>query len=187
MSAQTSIEVYWDRFLEHQARRAAEPLMSPSSADRQPASAGAGDRKEDDPAGDGRSLRPAYTAWGFGNSPAMADELGGLVLQGIKTGTATLLWEIEVEQEPIPAVGDFSIVLDGAGEPLCIIRTARVEILPFNQVGAEHADAEGEGDRSLAYWREAHWRFFGMVCQEIKRRPEENMPIVCERFEVVFR
>lgn len=30
-----------------------------------------------------------FEAWSFGNSARMANELGGLVMDGIKTGTAT--------------------------------------------------------------------------------------------------
>ena len=62
-----------------------------------------------------------------------------------------------------------------------------MEVLPFNQVGTEHAAAEGEGDLSLDYWRQVHWEFFGRECRNIGRKLDENMPVVCERFEVIFR
>jgi uncharacterized protein YhfF len=44
---------------------------------------------------------------------------------------------------------------------------------------------EGEGDRSLAYWREAHRTFFGR--QRFEHRTfAEGMPLVCKRFRLVF-
>ena len=116
----------------------------------------------------------------------MANELGRLVRDGTKTATCGLLWEYEHEGEPLPEVGELGIVLDGDGEPLCLIETTEVHVLPFDQVDAEHAHAEGEGDRTLAYWRDAHWRFFSRLCQKIDRVPSETMPLVCERFRVVF-
>lgn len=129
----------------------------------------------------------AFTAWSFGHTSAIADELGALVVAGRKTGTASLLWAYEVQHEPLPQVGDYSVILNGAGRPLCIIQTTHLEIRPFNAVTAEHAYAEGEDDRSLAAWREVHWRVFGLECAALGLERTETMPVLCERFRVVFR
>lgn len=127
-----------------------------------------------------------YEAWSFGDSPAMADELGQLVKAGTKTATCSLLWEYEADGEPIPQIGDLSVILDGRKEPLCIIETTEIEIKPYNAVDARFAYDEGEGDRSLADWRAAQWRFFGRSCERIGRRPAETMPLVCERFRRIY-
>lgn len=127
-----------------------------------------------------------YTAWGFGDSAAMADELGMLVRNGRKTATCSLLWEYETEGELLPEAGDFSIILDGQGRPLCIIETTEVAIRPYNTVDAAFAAAEGEGDLSLDYWRQGHWRYFDRICRLIGREPALDMPLVCERFEVRY-
>ena len=124
-------------------------------------------------------------AWAFGDSPELADELLGLVLEGVKTGTAGALWDYEDEGEPVPQPGSLSIVLDGAGEPRALLRTTAVEVLPFDQVGEEHAHSEGEGDGTLESWRrehEAYWRR-GLSGG---RTFAEDMPVVCERFEVLY-
>lgn len=125
-------------------------------------------------------------AWAFGRGAEMADELGGLVVSGIKQATASLLWEYEAEGSELPKPGDLSIILDGKNEPLCLIETVEIQVKPFNQVDERFAYDEGEGDRSLKYWRDAHWCFFGVSCQEIGREPSEEMPVVCERFKLVF-
>jgi uncharacterized protein YhfF len=130
--------------------------------------------------------RPVPPAWGFGDSAALADELGDLVCRGVKTATCTLVWEFEVKGEAIPQPGELNIILDGAGQPLCIIETTGVEIKPYNAVEPAFAHAEGEGDRSLAYWRDAHWRYFSRVCPKIGRAVSEDMPLVCEHFRVVW-
>ena len=70
---------------------------------------------------------------------------------------------------------------------MCLIETFELTIRPFDSVDAAFAYDEGEGDRSLAYWREVHWRYFGRMCEAIGRTPDEAMPLVCERFRVVFR
>ena len=52
------------------------------------------------------------------------------------------------------------VVLDGAPRPVAIIRTVNYEKLTFDKITEEHARLEGEGDLSLAYWRDAHERLF---------------------------
>jgi len=127
-----------------------------------------------------------YEAWGFGDSPQMADALGALVVQGIKTATCSLLWEYEFDGDPLPALNSYHIITNGLGEPLSIIEVVDVTIQPYNQVSAEFAYAEGEGDRSLAYWRQVHWHFFSKVCKRIGCEIDETMPLVCERFRVIY-
>jgi len=126
-----------------------------------------------------------YTAERFGDSPEMADRLGGLILSRAKTATCSALWEYETEGELIAGVGQKTVILDGNDEPLCIIETAEVEIRPYDEVDARFAHDEGEGDRSLEYWREAHWNFFSRTLPRIGREPAPGMPLVCERFRVV--
>ena len=54
----------------------------------------------------------------------------------------------------------------------------------FDEVTAEHARAEGEGDRSLAHWRAMHERFFREHADH-DRQFSPTMPVVLERFEVL--
>lgn len=127
-----------------------------------------------------------YQAWRFGNTPDMADRLGELVRIGIKTATASLAWSYETGEEPYPETGGYSVILDGDGEPLCIIKTTSVAVHPFNEVSQLHAYQEGEGDRSLEHWRQVHWDFFSEECARIGKHPDERMPVVCETFELVY-
>lgn len=136
------------------------------------------------PAGDPRRGQP-LDAWGFGDSAAMADELGALVVAGVKTATASLWWEYQAEGEPLPQPGHLSVVLDGRGGPLCAIETTAVWVTRFDRVDARQAFEEGEGDRSLAYWRRVHWTFFAPRCAALGREPAMDMPVVCERFRLV--
>jgi uncharacterized protein YhfF len=135
---------------------------------------------------EGEPRPDGYQAWSFGDTDEMADELGKLVVDDVKTGTASLAWEYAHDDEPLPRVGEHAVILNGAGDPLCIIETTRVYIEPYSQVDEEQAYAEGEGDRSLAYWRQAHWDYFARRCEAIGREPGDCMPVVCERFRVVW-
>ncbi len=128
-----------------------------------------------------------YVAEGFGDHPKLADELGALVVSGIKTGTCSALWEWEAEGNPIPEIGLITIVLNGAGEPICIIETTEVTQRRFNEVNEDFAHSEGEGDLSLRYWREAHTMFFSRILPKFGKEFSEDMPLVCERFQVIHK
>ncbi len=127
-----------------------------------------------------------YVAEGFGDTAELRESLGALVLAGVKTATCSALWAWEAEGTAPPQVGQHTVVLGADEQPLCIIETVEVEIRPFAEVDAEFAAAEGEGDRSLEYWRTVHWRFFTRSLAKIGRVPTDEMPLVCERFRLVY-
>ena len=58
--------------------------------------------------------------------------------------------------------------------------------MPFCEVTAGHAYKEGEGDRSLAYWRKVHEDFFRAELEEAGLEFSPSMPVVCEEFEMVY-
>ena len=128
-----------------------------------------------------------YEAWHFCNNETSANSLAKLVIAGTKTATASLLWSYEAEASPLPQVGDLSIITLWDETPVCIIQTTEVQILPFIKVPASFAYDEGEGDRSLNYWRVVHTEFFAEESAAIGRSTEPTMPVVCERFRVVYK
>jgi uncharacterized protein YhfF len=118
-----------------------------------------------------RSLR----SFAFGDSPELADELLDLVLKGVKTATCS------TEDEPNTSnPGERWIVLDGRRRARCLIESTEVTYRRFGEVDAAFAYEEGEGDRSLAYWRSAHRRYFGR-----QGKFSEDMMLMCERFRLV--
>jgi len=128
-----------------------------------------------------------YESFHFGDSESLADELAALVLAGTKRATAGLLWSHEAEGKPTPKPGDLSIVEQWSGEPVCVIETVSVIVLPFEEVGAEFAATEGEGDGSLEHWRTGHWAYFGRECARLGKKPSTSMLVACESFKVVYR
>ncbi len=125
----------------------------------------------------------AYEAWAFGGD---AGTLARLVLEGTKTAASSALPLYELEGEPLPEADEYSVILDGQEEAVCVIQTERVEIVPFQDVGADHAFREGEGDRSLAFWRTVHERFFTEELAQAGLRFRQDMPVVCETFRKVW-
>ena len=114
-------------------------------------------------------------SFAFGDGPELADELLDLVLRGIKTATCS------TEDEPNTSLpGERWIVLDGQSAPRCVIESIEVTYRRYNEVDSKFAFEEGEGDRSLEYWREAHREYFSRQgCFS------EDMVLMCERFRLV--
>lgn len=127
-------------------------------------------------------LRPP--AWAFGATPEQADELVELVVAGAKTATSSALWDYEAEGEDLPTEGTLGIVVDGSGVPRALVVTTRVRTIPFDEVEEAHAHAEGEGDRTLEYWRRVHEDFFTEHASHDKGFARD-MPVVLEELRVL--
>lgn len=133
------------------------------------------------------NVRKDYDAWAFGDSNEMADELAKLVLAGTKTATASNYRLYQLDKEELPYEGQLNIILNGAGMAVAIAETTTVEIVSFDEVTEEHAYLEGEGDRTLEYWREVHEDFFKKELDRANQSFHNQIPVVCERFKVIYK
>ncbi len=127
-----------------------------------------------------------YQSWCFGNTSEMARDLGELVLRGDKRATATLLESAKLYPESAPIANGYSVVTDFEGNPMCVIRATEIRNLPFDEVDAEFAFEEGEGDKSLEYWRRVHHDFFTKDAAENGLEYNEKSVVVCEKFDLLF-
>ena len=127
-----------------------------------------------------------YDSWHFCNNEKDANELAELTKKGIKRGTAGMLKSYEADDEPIPKAGNYIVITDWKGKGVCIIQVEKVEVLPFGDITEEHAIIEGEGDKSLKYWREGHQKFFSQEAEELGIEFNEEIEVVFETFKVVF-
>ena len=127
-----------------------------------------------------------YQVVAFGDSARMATELAGLVVAGHKRATASLARDYADGRLPLPAVGDFVVVVDGADAPRCIWRTTEIEIKPLDTVDARFAWDEGEGDRSREGWLAMHRRYFTRQAAHDGFEIHDAIETVFERFTVVW-
>ncbi|MDR9830489.1 ASCH domain-containing protein [Vibrio sp. FNV 38] len=115
-----------------------------------------------------------------------ADLCASLIKQGVKTATCSLAHWYQAEGESMPTVGHLQVVTDWQGQPHCIIEITHVELCRYCDVTDEFAALEGEGDKTLGWWREAHWAFFSQECDGLGIKPDQTMMLVLERFKVVY-
>jgi len=124
--------------------------------------------------------------WHFCDNARDADACAALVVAGRKRATAPSLWFLEAHGLPLPSVGDLDIVTNWAGIAQCVIRTTGVQVVPFGEVSPAHARLEGEGDGSLQDWRATHWAYYQRALDGTPYVPTEDMPVVCQYFDVAF-
>lgn len=130
------------------------------------------------------NVEDKYEVWKFGVN---TDLLSNLVMNGEKTATTSAYLLYEIESKPLPIIGTYHVILNSKNEAMCIIQITRVYITKFKEISKEHAYKEGEGDKSLYYWKKSHKDFFVMCMSEVNEKFSEDMKVVCEEFKVVFK
>lgn len=112
----------------------------------------------------------------FGDTPTLIDALADLIKQGIKTASCA---RFDKDSET-PKVGQRMVVLNSKKIRICIIEITKTEIMPFDQISEKFAFLEGEGDRTLSFWRKEHQRFFAS-----HNKFSPDMLLLCEYFKVI--
>lgn len=121
-----------------------------------------------------------FECFAFGDSPGMADELLRLVLTGKKTATVSVV----LEGEKTPKIGDLSLVLNGQGQPACIIKTVYLETVKFCNLTWDMVKLEGE-DETFEQWKAGNIRYWTRDAVKRGYTFTEKTPITFERFELV--
>lgn len=121
-----------------------------------------------------------FECFAFGDSSEMADELLALVIAGKKTATVSVI----LEDEQAPSIGDLSLVLDGQGNPACVIKTVYLETVKFCDLTWEMVKLEGE-DETFEQWKMGNIRYWTRDAAKRGYIFTDQTPITFERFEVV--
>lgn len=113
------------------------------------------------------------------------DRLNRLILDGRKTATTVLLAEYEACGEPLPQPGDRSVLVDSQEWPIAVLVTTDVQIEALNNVSFQHVLDEGEGQSSVAQWREEHEAFWNSISSDLGGiRIDDDTKVVLEHFTV---
>ncbi len=130
-----------------------------------------------------------HESWAFCDGTAQGDELAGLVVNGIKFGTASALDDYAAagQLDQVPEKGAYSVILLASGQAVAVIRDYEVSQVPFGRVTAFHGYAEGEQQRTLTAWRQIHQRAFGPDLARQGYPLTDRSLIICEKFTVEYR
>ena len=108
----------------------------------------------------------------------------GLILKGLKKASSSALVAYQEAGEALPQPGKLLIVTDWAEKAKALIQTHTVTVRRFSDVPVSFAKLEGEGDGTLAWWRNARRTFWERTLSG--HVVDDNMYVVCEEFEVVL-
>ena len=120
---------------------------------------------------------PKYAEYG--------DHVTELAIKRVKRATAHLAMDFELNNVPRRETGDYWVILWESFKPACVLEIVNVEVRPFKEVDQTFASREGEGDGSLAYWKNCHEEYFKLQLADWGREWSEDLPVVLESFELV--
>ncbi len=135
------------------------------------------------------NVRTTYTSFSsehFCGDKKNANICSDLIKRGIKTAGCSMKYWYEQGGEKMPQVRHLTVVTDWDGNPTSIIEIISVAESRYLDVTEEFAHAEGEGDRTLEWWRKAHWDFFSQECREEGITLSSDVLLILERFKVVY-
>lgn len=96
----------------------------------------------------------------YGFRGPLRDALVGAILDGQKTSTTSLVAQYQLDEEPLPVVGERGVVIDSSGHPVCITEVTEVRVVPLGSIDVAHAIDEGEGYQTVSDWRSGHEEFW---------------------------
>lgn len=106
------------------------------------------------------------------------------VLAGDKRAITHSLLGLQLRKEPLPKLGDFTVLTDWDGKAKCVIRTVAVRLKPYFSIRSSYCKLDGIA--SLEEWKEHNWDYFSKELAPHGRVPRDSMIVVCEVFEKVF-
>lgn len=118
-----------------------------------------------------------------GNTRKSRDDGARLILDGVKTATATASWEWPEDSQPF--VGALSVLFDGRDEARAIVETTAVETLRFGDATEELAQAYGEGERTLAWWQRVIGDYYRRLADSKSEHFDDDTLLYVERIAVV--
>lgn len=133
------------------------------------------------------NLNNAVVTAGYAGTPEITDGLLALYLNGKKTAGSSPVEDFLVTGDRMPQVGDYWIFLNSKGEPSLILKTEKTVLNKFENIPAEIAIAEGEGDLSVAYWKKVHGELYAPYLEKWGVKDIGELTILTEYFKIVFR
>lgn len=122
-----------------------------------------------------------FEAKGFAGTERIAS-----LLAGKKRAAFFPYSSYAIDNEVLPVSDEHYLILGAERTPVCVIRTTRVQIVPFDQVTMEMVQAEGE-DSSVEEWRQKTRENLEEEGQVVGFEFEPDIKLVYMEFEVVGR
>ena len=123
----------------------------------------------------GISKSSHYEAYSFGD-PESADYIADLVKNGIKTATSSAL-ELYEENERIPQVGDYNVILDSQNLPFALHRLKLLKLYHLIKLWLNMHIMKAKEIVSYEYWHNAHVKFFNAEFKSANKVFTDSSPL----------
>ena len=115
-----------------------------------------------------------------------SDHITELAIKSIKRATAHLAIDFELNNVTRRQKGDYWMILWEDLSPAVVVELVNVEECKFEDVSAEFAAREGEGDGSLEFWKKTHEDYFKLQLTDWGHEWSDQLRVVLESFDVVM-
>lgn len=115
--------------------------------------------------------------WHLGDNKRQANKLFKLVKEGKKTATS-YLFEGTFEE------AQYSFLTNWDKSEMILLETINTNLVKFKDVTPAHAYKEGEGNRTLKYWKKQHKKFFDKQLKKQGKKFDEDILIITEEFKI---
>lgn len=132
------------------------------------------------------SLRDAVVSAGYAGNPQITNQLLALYRSGKKTAGSSLVEDFLSAGDPLPQAGNYWICLNSEGTPSCILETHKIATNKFQDIPAAIAEAEGEGDLSVEYWKRVHADLYATSLKAWGVFDLDEATVITEFFRIVY-
>ena len=115
------------------------------------------------------------------------DKLTELIKAGTKRAVSYALDVYKAENNEIPKEDSYRVIMNSKKEPICVVIITKAYEIPFSAVRLSHAYLEGENDRMLTTWRKTHEEVFSRQLEKTGKSFNNDIPVLCVEFRVVYR
>lgn len=119
----------------------------------------------------------------FGDSRESAESACEAILSGRKTLMTYPENGYRTAMKGRPSAGDLNIIVNWAGEPVCVIETVCVNRMLFRDLGAKLAEKDLPG---VENWQEIKETEFKRELEELSMEFDDQMPVIAEEFRKIW-
>ncbi len=121
----------------------------------------------------------------FGHSEEESVAVLEQLLSGEKTAISHCIPDYLTKKQPMPRIGDYTMVTDFYGNPCCILKAVDVLIAPLPEVPEHWMQREHPGVTREAWLSEKHGEYEALAARGGFHANEEN-PVLLEQVQVVY-
>lgn len=125
-----------------------------------------------------------YKLWKFSDEGEYRKNIIARILDGDVQGESYSIDFFDANSQPLPQVGQYNVVCDMNRQAYAIVKTVEVSAARYGDVTTELARLEGCS--TISQWRRFNENKYRSLCDRMDIVFSKELPLIFERFEVVY-